>query len=91
MSLTITDPPIFRLSSDDVMEILDTTRPNDEPPVRLRVIPDRRKHDGPAPNPDRRQPHDVDSTVVDLFTPAAVTDALSAVPDTGPETAKSPR
>ena len=40
---------------DELIELLETTRPDDAPPVRFRVKPDRRTRREPPPEPDRRQ------------------------------------
>ena len=57
MNSSETEMSIYTMPAEDMLDLLETTRPDDAPPLRFRLRQDRRKRSEPPPDgQDRRRP-----------------------------------
>ena len=54
-----TEPSIYTMHADDVLDLLETTRPDDAPPLRFRLRQDRRRRNEPPPDGQDRRRRDI--------------------------------
>ena len=55
MNYPETDPSIYTMPADDMLDLLETTRPDDAPPLRFRLRQDRRRRNEPPPDGKERR------------------------------------
>ena len=55
MNSSETETSIYTMPASDVLDLLDTTRPDDAPPLRFRLRQDRRKRNEPPPDGRERR------------------------------------